>query len=1286
MFDLSFLNPKTLFGFSKKEETEDDVCQEETSGYLDEMQAESEEEEDGQMNDFKPSSSVDEIICKECIGVVTGIHDGVLIIDGKHTVVRSGLDIELKLDSRVSYKVVTEDGVERICNIRLYEGDGWSTAEDEIEVETPAVETKGIKREIICEVEKKNGGILDLVTENYERCKVNMDEVSIKFIPTKGDLLLCEIISELDERSPNLFGDTVCFKNIKPLRSKLVLGEVTLWRDELAIGIINNEISFSAESCSAGYKPHVKDKVNIQCIESKQGALIWRAIHVHPESFNDDRRQEPRFTHNNKGPLYAPKNGVSVSLLTKNLSVNLGATLDLEVEVRNSGSEPHELKICKMRTQAGKSQISIRNSSRLPFNLNPEEKFIFKLAAKACNIGKTKETLVLTFNSSPEFYVGCDIELMVGSDQITQLTTSADTRTHERVENKYDRFNSLSVVPTRNGLICPGIRPIKAPAFIPVQATSNFNIPEEFYKAVLDPHDRQRKTMEAYEELAKIAPAVVNPLEPSNYEAKFHALLHLEELSVILKMRRFYQERAIFRPQGEYYALEVPNLTESRPSLIIGDEVRANLAGDSRQFQGYIHKTLVNEVLLKFNPAFDEVARSNTFRVSFVQSRSVYKKCHQAIDCFCSKDHLGVDWLFPNSIGEAKPPQVIFLEEDVQLQDEENNYEAQGPSSCETSASRIDKLSSLLDEDQILEANARRSPPSSASSSSPVSCTNGVTSGIEESEAPAENSSESKNTISTKQSSLDAAYQHLDHSSKLGREAEKIKWASSGRGYGQKRTKPLVVRPCQVAKKDRIKWYNKSLNMRQKEAVKNILKGEARPLPYIIHGPPGTGKTVTMVETILQILSLLPDSRLLVATPSNSAADLITERILERLNLYPGQLVRLVSYTYWNDGRVPPFLRPYAAIADIKEDPDKSETPGPNSIKVCSREVLGRHKITISTCTSIGIMYTLGFPVGHFTHVFVDEAGQTTEPEILIPLAFLHKDNGQAILAGDPMQLGPVIVSELAKPQLDKSLLYRLISRFPYLRDIERFPTTGGHDPRLVTKLLDNYRAVPELLEFTSGRFYDGELIAHVSTKNSREEEVLRRMASCLPISIRDPELACPFIFQGIRGENLQERDSPSWYNPQELMQVVIHLKNIYAVGYDEDSVGIITPYQKQASKIRGMINEMRLPVPKIGSVEEFQGQERPIIIVSVVRSREDLRDIDIQHALGFLKNPFRVNVATSRARALMIVIGNPHLLGHDCYWRNIIEYAAEIGGYTGCDYPDFLSFPRGNIAQDAEN
>lgn len=69
----------------------------------------------------------------------------------------------------------------------------------------------------------------------------------------------------------------------------------------------------------------------------------------------------------------------------------------------------------------------------------PNRLFFFKF--NFSNIGKTKETLVLTFNSSPEFYVGCDIELMVGSDQITQLTTSADTRTHERVENKYDRFN-----------------------------------------------------------------------------------------------------------------------------------------------------------------------------------------------------------------------------------------------------------------------------------------------------------------------------------------------------------------------------------------------------------------------------------------------------------------------------------------------------------------------------------------------------------------------------------------------------------------------------------------------------------------------------------------------------------------------------------------------------------------------------------------------------------------------------------------------------------------------------
>lgn len=159
----------------------------------------------------------------------------------------------------------------------------------------------------------------------------------------------------------------------------------------------------------------------------------------------------------------------------------------------------------------------------------------------------------------------------------------------------------------------------------------------------------------------------------------------------------------------------------------------------------------------------------------------------------------------------------------------------------------------------------------------------------------------------------------------------------------------------------------------------------------------------------------------------------------------------------------------------------RSHDPGMGLRLNCTMSVLGRHRITIGTCSSLGILYNMGFPRGHFSHILVDEAGQATEPEIMIPLNFIHSDEGQVVLVGDPMQLGPVLQSKLAaRFGLGESFLSRVLHQFPYQRDDEGFE--NYYDPRLVTKLLINYRSLPKILELPNSLFYHSELIPQVRT------------------------------------------------------------------------------------------------------------------------------------------------------------------------------------------------------------
>ncbi|XP_070557357.1 uncharacterized protein [Ptychodera flava] len=330
-------------------------------------------------------------------------------------------------------------------------------------------------------------------------------------------------------------------------------------------------------------------------------------------------------------------------------------------------------------------------------------------------------------------------------------------------------------------------------------------------------------------------------------------------------------------------------------------------------------------------------------------------------------------------------------------------------------------------------------------------------------------------------------------------------------------------------------------------------------------------------------------------------------------------------------------------------------------------ELVAHHRIVVSTCASAGMLYQLGLKSGHFTHVFVDEAGQATEPECLIAVGLVAGEDGQIVLAGDPRQLGPVLTSKVAiKYGLNVSFLERLTSRPPYCRDEAKYKAHGNYNPYLISKLVDNYRSHPALLKLPSQIFYHDELLAKADVK----------IRECLcTLDLLPNKDAFPILFHGIRGEDMREGNSPSWFNPVEAVQVMKYLSAMMNNGVHKlewSDVCVITPYRKQVEKIRLLKDSLGMGDIKVGSVEEFQGQERLVVIISTVRSSENLLGLDTRHNIGFLSNPKRFNVAITRAKALLIIIGNPHVLVQDYYWLQLLRYCVRNNAYTGCELPNF--------------
>eukprot|EP00164_Ancoracysta_twista_P003741 GFYU01005015.1.p1 GENE.GFYU01005015.1~~GFYU01005015.1.p1 ORF type:complete len:976 (-),score=230.34 GFYU01005015.1:49-2976(-) len=445
------------------------------------------------------------------------------------------------------------------------------------------------------------------------------------------------------------------------------------------------------------------------------------------------------------------------------------------------------------------------------------------------------------------------------------------------------------------------------------------------------------------------------------------------------------------------------------------------------------------------------------------------------------------------------------------------------------------------------------------------------------------------------------------------------------------------------------------LNRLQLEAVKNIVTSSTTGFPpYIVHGPPGTGKTAVIVSAAAILMKA--GHRVLIATPSNTAADVITRRLAQFME--PSELLRLQR-----DQRalatVPEDVQPYCHSIDIA-GADPSQSRRLPRVFVCpGRKQLAKYSIVVCTCAASVLLVKAGLPKGHFSHILVDEAGQSLQPECLLPLQLATRDTTIAFV-GDHKQLGPVVRSRTARRLgLGISLLERFMTL--YERDY------GSMDERTSSQryltLCNNYRAHEALLQFPSDRFYNSSLIQSAANVDGLcdWEELPNR-------------LNCPLMFYGVAGVHRRDLDSPSFYNPVEASTLVNLLSKLLDTKRATvDDIGVIAPYRQQVYKIRLLLRHRNLGKIRVGTVDDYQGQEEKIVFISTVISREGLSQKRLRDmpGVGLISNNQRFNVAVTRAKALMVIVGDPLAMVEDDNWGALLKHCVQKNAYCGCPCPE---------------
>ncbi|XP_062712336.1 uncharacterized protein LOC109403351 isoform X2 [Aedes albopictus] len=438
------------------------------------------------------------------------------------------------------------------------------------------------------------------------------------------------------------------------------------------------------------------------------------------------------------------------------------------------------------------------------------------------------------------------------------------------------------------------------------------------------------------------------------------------------------------------------------------------------------------------------------------------------------------------------------------------------------------------------------------------------------------------------------------------------------------------------AKRTRIngfQWINIGIasNEEQMVAVRNIVNRTSFPAPYVLFGPPGTGKSSTLVEAIGQIYLHRPQANMLVVAPSNFAANEITSRIL---NVIPEKHV----FRYFS-------MRCRRNVDNIDEQILQVSNMADKEFELPFYEDIYLARIVVATLATSGRLVQAKIKEKHFSYVIVDECGSAKEITSLVAiggLATCHDEiHASIVLAGDPKQLGPVIRNDYLK-ETNQSV--SLLERIMTLNLYEMNHNTKGYNNRYITQLRDNFRSHQNLLNFPNNAFYAGQLRAKASPE-------LTHWALKWP---RLPNPNCPLIFHSIVGKTQRDNSSFSLFNREEAELVLDYLGDILSNDINgrqvgQCDIGVISPYAAQVLHLRMLCKDRGWQEIEIGSAEQYQGREKAVIILSTVRSRCS--------NVGFLSDARRLNVTITRARALLVVVGNHNTLQLDDNWKAFIRY-----------------------------